>query len=63
MVEFVRDVMIAVAVLATLIALAAHPAPDAEPQRHGSGAGGVIAISAPPAIGVASAVVGGALPN
>jgi hypothetical protein len=60
MVEFVRDVMIAVAVLATLIALAVHPAPDAEPRRHGSGAGNVIAISTPPGIGAAAA--GGAGP-
>jgi hypothetical protein len=33
MVEFVRDVMIAVALLAMLIALAVHPAPEAEPLR------------------------------
>ena len=63
MVEFVRDVMIAVAVLATLIALAVHPAPDAEPLRHGSGATNVVAIGAPPGVGAAAAVGGGPPPQ
>lgn len=35
MVEFVRDVIIAVAVLAALIAVAAQPGPDAGSARDG----------------------------
>ena len=58
MVEFVRDVMIAVAVLATLVAFAVHPTSDAEPLRHGSGAGSMIATAAP--AGAASSGVGSA---
>jgi len=33
MVEFIRDVIIVVAILVTLIALAFHPAPDSESSR------------------------------
>ena len=50
MVEFVRDVIIAVAVLATLIALAAHPGADAEPKRQGTALGTAIAANATQAI-------------
>jgi len=50
MVEFVRDVIIAVAVLATLIAFAAHPGTDAEPKRHGTALGTAIAANATQAI-------------
>jgi hypothetical protein len=35
MVEFVRDVIIAVAVLATVIAVAVHPGQEAESLGHG----------------------------
>ena len=50
MVEFVRDVIIAVAVLATLIAIAAHPGAEAELRRHGTALGTAIASNATQAI-------------
>jgi hypothetical protein len=43
MVEFVRDVIIAVAVLATLVAVAVHAGADPEPKRHGSAIGTAVA--------------------
>ena len=55
MVEFVRDVMIAVALLATVIAVAVHPGQEAEPLTPGNGA--VIGVRLPVALepGVAPA--------
>ncbi|MGH8662878.1 MAG: hypothetical protein ACREUX_01305 [Burkholderiales bacterium] len=50
MVEFVRDVIIAVAVLATLIAVAVHPGADAEPKRHGSAIGTAVAANVMPTV-------------
>lgn len=47
MVEFVRDVIVAVAVLATLIAVAVHASSDAEPLSHGASSGNGAAIGAP----------------
>jgi len=35
MVEFIRDVIVVVAILVTLIALAFHPAPDTQSDRNG----------------------------
>jgi hypothetical protein len=50
MVEFVRDVIVAVAVLAMLVAIAAHPGADAEPKRHGTARATAIASNATPAL-------------
>lgn len=50
MVEFVRDVIVAVAVLATLIAFAVHPNAEGEPKRHGTGLGAAIAANVTPTV-------------
>jgi hypothetical protein len=50
MVEFVRDVIIAVAVLATLVAVAVQAGADAEPKRHGSALGTAVAANEPQAV-------------
>lgn len=62
MVEFVRDVMIAVALLAMVIAFAVHPVPESEPLRQG-GTAPVISIGAPPGLATATAVQGAATPK
>jgi hypothetical protein len=49
MVDFVRDVIVAVAVLATLIAFAVHHSAESEPKRHGTGLGTAIAANITPA--------------
>ena len=55
MVEFVRDVIIAVAVLATVIAVAVHPGQEAEPLGHGTGMGAAMGARLPVALDPASA--------
>jgi hypothetical protein len=49
MVEFVRDVIVAVAVLTTLIALAVSHAGEPEPKRHGTVLETAIAANVAPA--------------
>jgi hypothetical protein len=55
MVEFVRDVIIAVAVLATVVAVAAYPAQEADALGHGSGIGTVTGARLPVALDPGSA--------
>mgnify|MGYP003580814659 CR=1 FL=1 len=50
MVEFDPDLIIPVAVLATLVAIAAHPGADAEPKRQGTALGTAIAANTTQAI-------------
>jgi hypothetical protein len=50
MVEFVRDVMIAVAILATLVAVAVKASADGEPKRQGSTIRTAVAVNESQAI-------------